>query len=176
MAQQLIKRFTKFPEVPGLDKELNLIIKQIQAQIGLMDPALGELYIDGEPAVSLTVTTPGTYYPLIGYKFGEKNKVELTSSGFRLQEKGLYHAIVSTSFTCDVNNTIVHAAIFANDVIFKKLQMERKIGTAADFGAMPMNGFGRSSLTDFVQLRFTADKACDITFNHLNLTIDQRLT
>lgn len=173
MASQQIKRFNRFPDIKGLDKELDLIVKQITDLIGVLDPAIGEVYIDDDDPVVITVTTPGTYYLVDSLKTGERNKVEMLSTGMRLQMSGTYVAMVATSFTCDVNNTLVHMAVFYNSVLFKKMQMERKIGTAADFGAMPMGGFGVGKASGLVELKITADKACDVTFNHLNFIIRQ---
>ena len=104
-------------------------------------------------------------------KKGENNHIEILSTGFRLQQAGTYDAVVSCSFTCDVNNTIVHAGIFANDTLYKRTQMEEKIGTAGDHGVMPMSGFGVGKESTKITLQFTADKACTITINHLDFKI-----
>jgi hypothetical protein len=163
MAKQQIKRFNKFKDVPGLDKELDTIIGQIiKDLIGVLDPAIGEVYINDSDPVVVTITTPGTYYLVEGFELGENNKVELLSKGMRLQ-------------TGNVNNTIVHMAIFANNVVFEKTAMERKIGTAADFGAMGLNGYGVGNESTLIQLKVKADKACNVTINHMNWLIKQVL-
>jgi hypothetical protein len=140
-----------------------------------LDPAIGEVYINDSNPVVVTITTPGTYYLVEGFKLGENNKVELLSKGMRLQTAGTYQTMCSTSFTCNVNNTIVHMAIFANNVVFEKTAMERKIGTAADFGAMGLNGYGVGNESTLIQLKVKADKACNVTINHMNWLIKQVL-
>lgn len=177
MAKQQIKRFAKFPELKNLDSELDKIIKQIQDNIGILDPALGEVFVDQEPAVDIVAALADTFYPLVGMKSGENNKTEVRSSGFRIQTEGLYKAIVSCSFTCDVNNTLVHGAVFVNDVLLKKTQMHGKIATAGDIGAMLLSGYGngRWKESTVINMKFTADKACTITVNHLNFLIEQSL-
>lgn len=175
MAKQQIKRLNKFPELKNLDSELDRIIKQIQDNIGILDPAIGEVYIDNDPSVNIVVAVIDTYNALGSMKTGVRNKTELLTTGFRLQTPGTYHADISVSFTCDVNNTIVRAAIFANDVEFKNTQMQVKIGTAADFATMSMNGFGVGKQSTKITLKFRADKTCTITINYMNFIIEQVL-
>ena len=63
------------------------------------------------------------------------------------------------------------AAIFGNDVIFRKTLMQEKIVIAGVLVAMPISGNCVGKESTLVQIKFVADKICTITVNHLNFKI-----
>jgi len=171
MAKQQIKRFKKFPEIPGMDKELDIIIRQILDQVGSSDAAYGELYSYADAAITVTISVASTYYQATGFQKGLGNKFELSTKDLRSKEAGYYAVNVAVSFTHDTNNTICHCSLFINDVENEKLETERKIGTAGDYGAMSFTGLIALKASDKIDVRFKADKTGTITINHINFNL-----
>lgn len=175
MAKQQINRLKKFPEVPGMDKELDLIVRQILDNITDPDPAFGELYTNADAAIVLTMAVINTDYLVTGYIKGKKNKTVLSADSIRVSEDGIYIVNLSTSFTHATNNTQCHAHVTVNGVHQENVETERKIGTAGDFGAMSCNGYVKVKASDILQVKFESDKTGDLTINHINFNIEKKI-
>lgn len=175
MAKQQINRLKKFPEVPGMDKELDLIVRQILDNIIDPDPALGELYTNADAAIVLTMAVINTDYLVTGYIKGKKNKVVLSEDSIRIIDPGIYKAHLCTSFTHSINNTQCHAHVTLNGVHQENVETERKIGTAGDFGAMSCNGYVEVKASDVLQVKFASNKTGDLTINHINFNIEKKI-
>lgn len=169
--RQKIVRFKKFTDIPGLDKEFDSILKQITDKFSKEESAYGEIYANDDNVVTVTHTLANTYYEANGFAKGDSNFVELTSNGMRIKRAGLYEIGFHASYAHAATNVIVHTSVFVNDVEITKMETERTIATPGDFGAVSIVGFYRLKASDFIHIKFRANKTGDTTINHMNLNI-----
>lgn len=172
MAKQQIKTFQKFKEVPGLNAELDRIIKQILDQIGIMDPAYAELYIK-DTSIPVTITVAGTYYSISGLVPGNNNHIVLSSNSMRIKKEGTYMLIGSFSLTHDTNVTTTYLAIFVNGTEQLNIKTDQMIITAGNYESMQLTGLFTLKAQDLIEIKIKADNTGVNTINELNINIQQ---
>ena len=131
--------------------------------------AIGEMYIDDD---SVTATGTISKYYAIAMAAGYSNGVTMTNdSTMTIVTAGQYKISYSISCTHSVNNTLIHASLFVDDVEDSQTEAQRKIGTAGDIGSFSGTGIATFEVDEEIKLKAKADKSGNLTIQHMNFNI-----
>ncbi len=142
--------------------------------------ARGGLHITSSAATTVTAGTP---IKALGTTALSGNEVDVDDGGAgannRLRfdpdetiESGFTRFFLFTatlSVTTSVSNVVVKAYFAKNDTIVVATEVDRKVGTGSDVGAMPLTGHISLGSGDYVEVFIDTDTNCDVTLDHLNV-------
>lgn len=132
-----------------------------------------------ETPTATTIATPGTYVKAAGVTFLQEEDEFSMPANNRLQYDGAgakpIDMHVAFSVTSDTNNVVMTARLVINGAPTaawaEDTEIERKIGTGTDVGAMPVIGLKTLSPGDFIELWLTADAAVELTVEKMAGTV-----
>jgi hypothetical protein len=133
----------------------------------------GEMYVVTPGPTSVTDTTnyfdvAGTYgLGVTGYRFDMPNNGQLRYSGTETIE-GL--VVATMSFTVAGSNDVVHGRLAINGTSVAATEVQRKVGTGADIGAVTMAGLVQLSTNDYITAEVRNETATD-DITAANLTV-----
>lgn len=140
--------------------------------------SLIEAYMNDNILFTTTTADSSAFYPIEG-DLTTEHVIGFTMSGSSLIYTGLggpaknFHVTASISVKSNTANTITHWHVFLNGVAQADIFVRERLRTASDVLTVPMSGIEELSEGDILQIRVSADKAVELTTEHINFNIHQ---
>lgn len=163
--------------VPSADEVLVLIFDgtdwiEVCRSVPVKDVA--EYYISSSSGTSLTATTPAL---VAGTTTAGITSGSVTvSSSNRVTYTGSDDILVKVTATCamtsSASNIVATFSIAENGTVAAKTEIDRKIGTGSDVGAIAIQGYFTASTNDYFEVWVESDTNTTLTVSKMNVTLE----
>lgn len=156
-------------------------------QSGETDITEGPLTVGGVPVqlsiptyINVSLNAPDALVITAGTPESPSNFTDNFSSNFSYTTGSIVYTGTDTilvkftgaiSMTSDTNNVIIKASLGTNGTQDTKTQIDRKVGTGADVGALPIEGVFQISTNDTMDFFVDVDISSTITVTRANFTV-----
>ncbi len=124
-------------------------------------------------AFTQVIGVTDTYYT-VDFKAETRHLENFTNSGdtaFTCLVPGIYDLEGHFSHTSTATNTILHFSLFIDDVEDTRIETERSIGTANDFGDASLSGRFTIAANEVLKIKTKGNKTGTTTVNHGNIKL-----